>query len=89
MIVFGKLKIKLKGRLAWYMHRGYHGMAVPTLNRKIRVFADWTLGDVPQARGRLARRHGEPARGVLRGRQAGRRRRARSSRRGRAKAKAS
>lgn len=26
------------------MHRGYHGLAVPTWNRKIRVFADWTLG---------------------------------------------
>jgi NADH dehydrogenase len=26
------------------MHRGYHGMAMPTWNRKIRVFADWTLG---------------------------------------------
>ncbi|MGY0061057.1 NAD(P)/FAD-dependent oxidoreductase [Streptomyces sp. LZ34] len=44
MIVFGKTKIKLKGRLAWYMHRGYHGMAMPTFNRKIRVVADWTLG---------------------------------------------
>ncbi|NLU70867.1 NAD(P)/FAD-dependent oxidoreductase [Streptomyces sp. HNM0574] len=44
MIVLGKTKIKLKGRLAWYMHRAYHGMAVPTWNRKIRVFADWTLG---------------------------------------------
>jgi NADH dehydrogenase len=44
MIVMGKMKIKLKGRLAWYMHRGYHGMAMPTWNRKIRVFADWTLG---------------------------------------------
>jgi NADH dehydrogenase len=43
MIVMGKMKIKLKGRLAWYMHRGYHGMAMPTWNRKIRVFADWTL----------------------------------------------
>lgn len=43
MIVVGKVKIKLKGRLAWYMHRAYHGMAVPTWNRKIRVFADWTL----------------------------------------------
>ena len=49
MIVMGKMKIKLKGRLAWYMHRGYHGLAMPTWNRKIRVFADWTLGDVPQA----------------------------------------
>jgi NADH dehydrogenase len=44
MIVVGKARIKVKGRLAWYMHRGYHGMAVPTWNRKIRVFADWTLG---------------------------------------------
>ncbi|MDT0548804.1 MULTISPECIES: NAD(P)/FAD-dependent oxidoreductase [Streptomyces] len=44
MIVVGKTKIKLKGRLAWYMHRGYHGMAMPTFNRKIRVVADWTLG---------------------------------------------
>ncbi|MET7640356.1 NAD(P)/FAD-dependent oxidoreductase [Streptomyces sp. NPDC005438] len=44
MIVMGKLSIKLKGRLAWYMHRGYHGLAVPTWNRKIRIFAEWTLG---------------------------------------------
>jgi len=44
MIVMGKMKIKVRGRLAWYMHRGYHGMAMPTWNRKIRVFADWTLG---------------------------------------------
>ncbi|MCE7081418.1 NAD(P)/FAD-dependent oxidoreductase [Streptomyces sp. ST2-7A] len=44
MIRLGKLNIRLRGRLAWYMHRTYHGMAVPTWNRKIRVFADWTLG---------------------------------------------
>ncbi|WP_431962797.1 NAD(P)/FAD-dependent oxidoreductase [Actinacidiphila sp. bgisy160] len=43
LIRFGKLKLKFKGRLAWYFHRGYHGMAVPTFNRKIRVIADWTL----------------------------------------------
>lgn len=43
LVRFGKLKLKFKGRLAWYMHRGYHGMAVPTFNRKIRVLADWTL----------------------------------------------
>ncbi|MFC7220720.1 NAD(P)/FAD-dependent oxidoreductase [Streptomyces polyrhachis] len=43
MINLGPFKLKLKGRLAWYMHRGYHGMAVPTFNRKIRVLADWTL----------------------------------------------
>jgi NADH dehydrogenase len=35
--------IKLKGVLAWFMHRTYHMSRVPTLNRKIRVVADWTL----------------------------------------------
>ncbi|MFI6350549.1 NAD(P)/FAD-dependent oxidoreductase [Streptomyces sp. NPDC050560] len=44
MIVVGGRKLKFKGRLAWYLHRGYHGMAMPTFNRKIRVLADWTLG---------------------------------------------
>ena len=44
LIAVGKRKIKLKGRLAWYFHRAYHGMAMPTMNRKVRVFADWTLG---------------------------------------------
>jgi NADH dehydrogenase len=43
LLRFGKLKLKFKGRLAWYFHRGYHGMAVPTFNRKFRVLADWTL----------------------------------------------
>ncbi|KRV48813.1 NADH dehydrogenase [Wenjunlia vitaminophila] len=40
-LLFGK--IRLKGRLAWYCHRGYHGLAMPTFNRKIRVFAEWLL----------------------------------------------
>jgi NADH dehydrogenase len=43
LLRFGKVKLKFKGRLAWYFHRGYHGMAVPTFNRKFRVLADWTL----------------------------------------------
>jgi NADH:quinone reductase (non-electrogenic) len=43
LIRLGKLKLKFKGRLAWYFHRGYHGAAVPTFNRKFRVLADWTL----------------------------------------------
>ncbi|WP_110946284.1 NAD(P)/FAD-dependent oxidoreductase [Streptomyces avicenniae] len=43
-IKLGKLTFRFRGRLGWYMHRGYHGLAVPTWNRKIRVFADWTLG---------------------------------------------
>ncbi|MGF1428344.1 NAD(P)/FAD-dependent oxidoreductase [Kitasatospora sp. LaBMicrA B282] len=40
-ILFGKYK--LKGRPAWWFHRLYHGAMVPTMNRKVRVFTDWTL----------------------------------------------
>ncbi|MDQ1294756.1 MAG: hypothetical protein QG608_2641 [Actinomycetota bacterium] len=35
--------IKLRGLPAWLMHRTYHLSRVPTLNRKVRVMADWTL----------------------------------------------
>ncbi|HST63599.1 MAG TPA: NAD(P)/FAD-dependent oxidoreductase [Mycobacteriales bacterium] len=35
--------IKLRGIVAWFMHRTYHLSRVPTLNRKVRVLADWTL----------------------------------------------
>jgi NADH:ubiquinone reductase (H+-translocating) len=35
--------IKLKGFPAWFMHRTYHVTRMPTLNRKVRVIADWTL----------------------------------------------
>lgn len=34
---------KMRGRLAWFMHRTYHLSRVPTVNRKFRVTADWTL----------------------------------------------
>ena len=35
--------VKLRGPLAWFMHRSYHLIWVPTLNRKARVISDWTL----------------------------------------------
>ena len=35
--------VKVKGFPAWFMHRSYHLSRVPTLNRKVRVVADWTL----------------------------------------------
>ena len=35
--------IKLKGWLAWFMHRTYHVSRMPTFNRKTRIVADWTL----------------------------------------------
>jgi NADH dehydrogenase len=34
--------IKLRGIVAWFMHRTYHVSRMPTLNRKVRVVADWT-----------------------------------------------
>jgi NADH:quinone reductase (non-electrogenic) len=38
--------IKLKGLPAWLMHRTYHMSRIPSLNRKVRVVADWTLAFV-------------------------------------------
>ena len=35
--------IKLKGFVAWFMHRTYHLSRVPTFNRKVRVVSEWTL----------------------------------------------
>src|SRR5690606_39321447 len=36
--------IKLRGPLAWFMHRTYHMWAMPTLNRKVRIILDWKIG---------------------------------------------
>jgi NADH dehydrogenase len=38
--VYGR---RLKGYPAWLMHRVYHLSRVPTVNRKARVLAEWTL----------------------------------------------
>ena len=35
--------VKVRGWPAWFMHRSYHMTRIPTLNRKVRVVADWTL----------------------------------------------
>jgi NADH dehydrogenase len=34
--------VKLRGFVAWFMHRTYHLSRMPTFNRKVRVVADWT-----------------------------------------------
>src|SRR5690606_33337282 len=34
----------MRGPLAWLAHRGYHGLAIPTWERKLRVFGDWIGG---------------------------------------------
>ena len=41
--VFQAGKFSVKGLIAWFMHRGYHGLAIPTWERKIRVFVVWFL----------------------------------------------
>ncbi len=39
--VFQSGKIALKGIVAWVAHRGYHGLAMPTWERKWRVLWGW------------------------------------------------
>jgi NADH dehydrogenase len=36
-------RLKLRGWPAWFLHRTYHMTRIPSLDRKIRVLADWTL----------------------------------------------
>ncbi|MQA11944.1 MAG: NAD(P)/FAD-dependent oxidoreductase [Pseudonocardiaceae bacterium] len=35
--------VKLKGFIAWAMHRAYHVSRMPTFNRKLRITVDWLL----------------------------------------------
>jgi NADH dehydrogenase len=39
--VFQSGNLALKGFIAWLAHRGYHGLAMPTWERKIRVVTGW------------------------------------------------
>jgi len=41
--VFQSGPFAVTGLLAWIMHRGYHGLAIPTFERKARVFTNWLL----------------------------------------------
>ncbi|MFC5232706.1 NAD(P)/FAD-dependent oxidoreductase [Pseudonocardia zijingensis] len=34
--------VKLRGPIAWFMHRTYHVSRMPTWNRRIRIVFDWT-----------------------------------------------
>ncbi len=40
--VANTLGIKMRGWPAWFMHRTYHLMQIPTFNRKARIALDWT-----------------------------------------------
>ncbi|MGH2729324.1 MAG: NAD(P)/FAD-dependent oxidoreductase, partial [Actinomycetota bacterium] len=35
--------LRLRGFPAWFLHRTYHVLRVPTFNRKARIVADWTV----------------------------------------------
>jgi NADH dehydrogenase len=37
------LSLNIRGSPAWFLHRTYHVTRLPTLNRKVRVIADWTV----------------------------------------------
>jgi NADH dehydrogenase len=39
--IFQYKRIVIKGFPAWLMHRGYHVLAVPTWERKVRVLSVW------------------------------------------------
>ena len=41
--VFQSGKVSIKGFIAWVMHRGYHGLAMPMWERKARVFGNWIV----------------------------------------------
>ena len=41
--VFQSGGVAIKGLIAWFMHRGYHGFAMPMWERKIRVFGNWII----------------------------------------------
>jgi len=41
--VFQSGNLALKGFIAWVAHRGYHGLAMPSWERKWRVIGDWWL----------------------------------------------
>ncbi|QNO36868.1 NAD(P)/FAD-dependent oxidoreductase [Protaetiibacter sp. SSC-01] len=41
--VYQYKKLAIKGFIAWFMHRGYHGFAMPMWERKARVFGNWIV----------------------------------------------
>ena len=36
-------RTKVRGLPAWFVHRTYHALLVPTINRRARILSDWTL----------------------------------------------
>ena len=36
--------VSMSGFPAWWLHRTYHLAMMPTINRKVRILLDWTVG---------------------------------------------
>ena len=36
--------VKVTGFWAWFLHRTYHLLYMPTIGRKVRIAMDWTVG---------------------------------------------
>jgi NADH:quinone reductase (non-electrogenic) len=71
------LGVRLRGFPAWFAHRTYHLYAMPTLTRKVKIAADWTVAllfprdlaqlgstENPRASFRRAAADGGPSRGT-------------------------
>jgi NADH dehydrogenase len=63
--------VKLRGVVAWFMHRTYHVSRMPTWNRRIRILVDWTgalflgrevvaLGQIMDPKAEFSRVAGDP-----------------------------
>jgi NADH:ubiquinone reductase (H+-translocating) len=63
--------IKLRGIVAWFMHRTYHVSRMPTWNRRVRIVLDWTtalimgrevvaLGQIHEPKAEFSRVAGDP-----------------------------
>ncbi len=42
--VANPLGIRVRGFPAWFLHRTYHLLRMPTISRKVRIVFDWTVG---------------------------------------------
>jgi NADH dehydrogenase len=42
--VASPLGIRVRGFPAWFLHRTYHLLRMPTTSRKVRIVFDWTVG---------------------------------------------
>ncbi|MDO4502193.1 MAG: NAD(P)/FAD-dependent oxidoreductase [Coriobacteriia bacterium] len=60
----GAKKLTLGGPLAWLAHKGYHGFAMPSWERKFRVWGDW-IGALILGRDTACTRRTERPRGFF------------------------